>query len=937
MDRYNPQEIEAKWQQRWETDALYKTAPADGRPKYFILDMYPYPSGAGMSVGHARNYVPTDMIARYYRMRGYNVLHPMGFDAFGLPTENAAIKEKINPSILNKQYSDNYVRQFKLMGLSYDWSRLFNSADASYYHWTQWIFLQLFKSWYDPRLDKAAPVATLEKELATRGTGEILDYIDAHPERVGAVGKTTPRITADAWNALSRKDKNQFLMQFRLAYRSEPMTLWWDPVDNVVVANEEVIDGRAWRSGTPVIQRVLQQWYFRITAYSQRLIDDLSTVDWPEKIVTMQKNWVGRSDGAEVDFAVADDGRRTMDDELRSSVVPRPPSIRVYTTRPDTLWGATFMVLSPEHPLVAQVTTLEQKAEVEAYQTQSKGIADAERIVEGKEKTGVFTGGYAINPVNGAKIPVWIADYVLMGYGTGAIMAVPAHDQRDFEFARKFGLPVTIVVQPDNHGDGRRKTEDGLSSSVFRPDEMTAAYEAKDGVMVNSGPITGTAAGEPSMNAAIEFCVQGGFGTRRVNYRIRDWLISRQRYWGTPIPIIHTDEGEVALDESELPVKLPDVANYSPTKTGQSPLSEIPEFVNFAGSKTTPHGKRETDTLATWACSSWYYMRFSDPHNDQAAFTPKELSYWLPVDQYVGGAEHAVLHLLYSRMWTKALYDLGHVPFIEPFKSLRNQGMILSPNKVTDENGREYYQKMSKSLGNVITPDEVIAEQGADALRGYEMFISDFSMTVPWSTQGVSGVRRWLDRVWRIVLGAEETEGGAWSVEREAKGDAPRSTLHALRRTAHQAIQRYEKTTAEFSFNTIISTMMEYTNALYKARDAGLAGTPEWREAIDILVRLLAPIAPHMAEELWARMGNPYSIHQQSWPVFDAKAAKDDEIVIPVQVNGKLRDRLTMAADANEDAVQAAALASDNVMKFIDGKTPKKVIYIVGRLVNVIV
>lgn len=939
MDRYNPQEIESKWQQRWEADALYKTAPADGRPKYYILDMYPYPSGAGMSVGHARNYVPTDMIARYHRMKGYNVLHPMGFDAFGLPTENAAIKEKINPAILNKKYSDNYVRQFKLMGLSYDWTRLFNSADASYYHWTQWIFLQLFKSWYDPRTDKATPITALEQELEKAGSDAILDYIDAHPEQIGAITKGTPRITAADWAAMSRKAKNRFLNNFRLAYRSEPMTMWWDPVDNVVVANEEVIDGRAWRSGTPVIQRVLQQWYFRITAYSQRLIDDLATVDWPEKIVTMQKNWVGRSEGAEVDFAIADDRRPTTD--ASQTVVGGRSSIRVYTTRPDTLWGATFMVLSPEHPMVAQVTTDERRAEVEAYQARAKGMADAERVIEGKEKTGVFTGGYAINPVNGKQIPIWIADYVLMGYGTGAIMAVPAHDQRDFEFARKFGLPIVQVVAPADGSDGGPKTGDGLPSSVFRPDDMTAAYEAKEGVMVNSGPITGMAAGEPSMNAAIEFCVKGGFGKRRVNYRLRDWLISRQRYWGTPIPIVHTEDGEMALDESELPIKLPDVANYSPTKTGQSPLSEIPEFVNFAGSKTTPQGKRETDTMATWACSSWYYMRFSDPHNDNAPFTPKELAYWLPVDQYVGGAEHAVLHLLYSRMWTKVLYDLGDVPFIEPFKSLRNQGMILSPNKVTDENGREYYQKMSKSLGNVITPDEVIAEHGADALRGYEMFISDFSMTVPWNTQGVPGVRRWLDRVWRVVLGEEDGGRGAEDGVSAAASRAPSSvsglSTRDLRRTAHQAIQRYERSTAEFSFNTVISTMMEYTNSLYKAKEAGLAGTPEWAEAIDILVRLLAPIAPHMAEELWARMGGAYSIHQQAWPKFDADAAKDDEIVIPVQVNGKLRDRVTVAADASEDAIKAAALAAENVVKFMDGKSPKKVIYVAGRMVSVIV
>ncbi len=897
VDRYNPQDIEPKWQQRWERDEIYKTGAQDARPKYYILDMYPYPSGAGMSVGHAHNYVPTDFVARFYRMKGYNVLHPMGFDAYGLPTENAAIKEKINPAILNKQYSDNYVRQFKLMGLSYDWSRLFNTADASYYRWTQWIFLKLFESWYDPRQDKAKPISELEWELAEKGNGEILDFIDRHPKRVGAINKTTPHITAADWATMSRAEKNHFLMNFRLAFRSEPKTSWWDPTDNVAVADEEVIDGRAWRSNTPVIKRVLRQWYFRITAYSQRLIDDLSYVDWPDKIVHMQRNWVGMSQGAEVVFKV--------DNVTNVKNFTNDSSIVVYTTRPDTLWGATFMVLSPEHALVSEITTEAQQAEVEAYVRGAKAKSDAERT-ESKEKTGVFTGAYAINPVNNERVPVWIADYVLTSYGTGAIMAVPAHDQRDFEFARKFGLGIVQVVKAP-------------SSEVRATSEWTTAYEDKDGVMLASGPITGVAAGQESIDAAIAHCEAQGFGKRRVNYRMRDWLISRQRYWGTPIPIVHTDDGEVAVPESELPLLRPEVESYEPIQTGESPLAGMPEFVN------APNGKRETDTMATWACSTWYYMRFPNPHDDTKAFDYEELKYWLPVDMYVGGAEHAVLHLLYSRMWTKVLYDLGHVPFVEPFKSLRNQGMILSPQQVTDENGRSYFEKMSKSKGNVITPDEVVAEHGADALRGYEMFISDFAATVPWSTQGVPGVRRWLDRAWRIVLGADED-----------KGQPQKFSGRDLRRVAHQTIQRYERDAQAFSFNTVISGMMEFTNTLFKARDSGLVDTPEWAEAIDILVRLLAPIAPHMAEELWARMGHAYSIHQQSWPTFDAEAAREDEITIPVQVNGKVRDRVTVAAETDDEAIKAAALNSENVRKFLDGKPPKQVIYVKGRMVSVV-
>jgi leucyl-tRNA synthetase len=1013
-DKYIPQEIEPKWQARWEQDALYKSGPAGDKPKYYILDFYPYPSGEGMSVGHARNYVPTDVIARYYRMKGYNVLHPMGFDAFGLPTENAAIKLKTNPHLLNERYSANYVRQYKLMGLSYDWSRLLNSAHDDYYRWTQWIFVQIFKSWYDPRKDKAAPIVDLEQELSQQGAQAIFDYIDTHPQHIGVVTKGTPIISAQQWNAFNRREKNAYLMNFRLAFRAESVVNW-DPVDKVVVADEEVENGRAWRSGALVEKKIIRQWFFRITAYADRLADDLSTVDWPEKIVKMQRNWIGKSEGAEVDFEIADFGLPISDSTASEGSQSK---IRVFTTRPDTLWGASFMVLSPEHALVSQITTPEQREAVDAYIAFAHSETEEQRTAEQKEKTGVFTGAYAINPVNGKRIPIWIADYVLSGYGTGAIMAVPAHDERDFAFALKFGLPIIPVIDRQDglakslvfpgsvregfraelektgiefiagpvgnvgeglfvtlHGDAQIDQYIALMRQYLQPNNWNEIVGARwsfvfdDGVqeldsieadqrilarckaiyapvkdnrtcmemlnhlpfyqdvlfhsdygpLIHSEAFTGTP-GDVAKRKVTAWLAERGVGKARVNYKIRSWLISRQRYWGTPIPIIHTADGEVAVDESELPVCLPDVENYEPTATGESPLANIPQFVE------TSQGRRETDTMATWACSSWYYMRFADPHNDQALFGQKEIAYWLPVDMYVGGAEHAVLHLLYARMWTKVLYDLGCVPFIEPFKALRNQGLILSPQKKVDEKGREYFEKMSKSKGNVITPDEVVAEHGADALRGYEMFISDFAQTVPWSTSGVPGVRRWLERVWRIVLSPEED-----------KGQPAKFTARELRRVTHQTIQKYERYLLNFSFNTVVAAMMEFTNDLYHARDAGLSGTPEWNEAIDILLRLVAPIAPHMAEELWMRTGHAYSIHQQSFPVADAAAAKEDEITIVVQVNGKVRDRIVVPASAAEATVREVALASEGAQRFMNGAQPKQVRYVPGRLVNIVV
>ena len=871
-DRYVPQEFESHWMAQWDADHLYQTAPADERPKAYILDFFPYPSGDGLSVGHCRNYVPTDVLSRYYRMNGHNVLHPMGWDAFGLPAENAAIKTKTNPARLIAQYSANYKRQFRLIGISFDWSREINSSTPDYYRWTQWIFLQLYHAWYDPRANAAQPIAELEAELARTGTADI--------------PQSPLSLTAEEWQHLKVKERKDVLRRFRLAYRA-PAMVNWDPVDKTVLANEEVVDGRGWRSGALVEKKVLQQWVFRITAYADRLLADLDEIDWPEHIKLMQRNWIGRSEGAEVSFPT------------------EVGEVTVFTTRPDTLWGAMFMVLSPEHPLVAKLTMPDHRAEVERYVAATRVTSEAERTAEAKEKTGIFTGAYATNPVNGERIPIWVADYVVMTYGTGAIMAVPAHDQRDFEFARKYGLPIRVVIQPEGQ--------------TLNPEAMTEAWPHAGVMVEDSGPFDGTPS-DQAVAKVITWLEQTGKGRRSTHYKLRDWGISRQRYWGTPIPIIHTeDQGEVAVNDSDLPVRLPEVEHYEPTATGASPLALIPEFVNVALPDRS-QGRRETDTMGTFACSAWYFLRFADPLNDQAPFGKHEVSYWLPVDMYVGGAEHAVMHLLYARFWTKVLHDLGHVPFVEPFKRLRNQGMILAPD------GKE---KMSKSKGNVITPDEVVAQYGGDALRAYEMFISDFEQATPWNTNGLAGTSRWLKRAWELQL-------------KPAPASLPlpsAATAHAdrdLRRKLHKTIRKVSGDIEGFRFNTVISTLMEFTNALAAAHDQGVSDAA-FIEAQDALLLMLAPIAPFMAEEIWARKGRPYSVHQQMWPAWDAALAADDMITIVVQVNGKVRDRVQVPADVTEDQAIAAALASEGAKKYMDGQTPKKVLHVPGRLVNIVV
>jgi leucyl-tRNA synthetase len=971
---YRPQEFEARWMEQWSRDQLYRTSGPDKRPKTYILDFFPYPSGDGLSVGHCRNYVPTDVLSRYFRMRGYNVLHPMGWDAFGLPAENAAIKMKTNPTKLIAQYSANYKRQFGLLGISYDWSREINSSKPEYYRWTQWIFLQLYKSWYDPRLDRAVPIRKLEAELARQGTQDI----------PGAEA-----LTAEQWKEMNSAERSQFLSRFRLAYRA-PALVNWDPVDKTVLANEEVIDGRGWRSGALVEKKVLMQWFFRITAYAQRLLADLEDIDWPEHIKIMQRNWIGRSEGAEVDFGT------------------EAGPLRVFTTRPDTLWGATFMVLSPEHPLVDDLTTIGQRQEVEAYAREARMKPEVDRIAAEREKTGVFTGSFAVNPVNGRSIPIWVADYVLLTYGTGAIMAVPGHDERDFQFALKYGLPILPVIdRPDRRtksfvlggtvkdGFAEALRAEGIpfqeqQGSLFvtipperidryvelaqrfvRPDswneivgtrwlfvfadgveswgtaesegrilrrchelepdvrskrtvmEMLHAVEfyrdilfhAEFGIMINSGRFSGTP--EETAVAQVTAWLQAqGKGRPKVNYKIRDWGISRQRYWGTPIPVVHTEHGEVPVPEESLPVRLPEVQSYEPTGTGESPLASIPRFVRFRLPDGT-RGARETDTMGTFACSSWYFLRFADPHNDKAAFGRKAVAYWLPVDMYVGGAEHAVMHLLYARFWTKALYDLGHLPFVEPFRRLRNQGVILAPD------GKE---RMSKSKGNVITPDEVVREYGGDALRAYEMFISDFEQTTPWNTNGLSGTHRWLRRAWDVLLHPASRPrpadgGGGWDRD--------------LRRQLHKTIRKVSADIEGFRFNTAISSLMEFTNALHDAQSQPVSDDV-FHEAQDGLLLLLAPIAPFLAEEIWSRLGRPYSVHQQRWPQYDPHLAQDEMVTVVVQVNGRVRDRLQVAAGTDQAQVLKAALGRESVQKWLGGKSPRQCVFVPDRLINLV-
>ncbi|MGM7636328.1 leucine--tRNA ligase [Bacillus sp. Hm123] len=799
---FDHQLIEKKWQKVWEENKTFKTTEDKEKPKFYALDMFPYPSGAGLHVGHPEGYTATDILSRYKRMNGYNVLHPMGWDAFGLPAEQYALDTGNDPAEFTEQNINNFRRQIKSLGFSYDWDREINTTDPEYYKWTQWIFLQLYK-----------------KGLA---------YVDE-------------------------------------------VAVNWCPALGTVLANEEVIDGKSERGDHPVERRPMKQWILKITEYADRLLEDLDELDWPESIKDMQRNWIGRSEGAEVTFSIAD----------------HEETFTVFTTRPDTLFGATYAVLAPEHPFVEKITTAEHKQAVANYIDEIKSKSDLERTDLAKHKTGVFTGAYAINPANGEKMPIWIADYVLMSYGTGAIMAVPAHDERDYEFAKKFELPIKAVV-----AGGEIEQE---------------AYTG-DGEHINSDFLNGLNK-EEAIAKMIAWLEEKDLGTKKVTYRLRDWLFSRQRYWGEPIPIIHWEDGTMsAVPEEELPLVLPVTTEIKPSGTGESPLANIDEWVNVVDPVTGKKGRRETNTMPQWAGSCWYYLRFIDPNNSEALADPDKLKQWLPVDIYIGGAEHAVLHLLYARFWHKVLYDLGVVHTKEPFQKLFNQGMILGENN----------EKMSKSKGNVVNPDEIVGSHGADTLRLYEMFMGPLDASIAWSTTGVDGARRFLDRVWRLIV----QENGELSEKITDAGTE-------LEKVYHQTVKKVTEDYDHLRFNTAISQMMVFVNEAYKADTLP-------KPFIEGLVQLLSPIAPHMTEELWEKLGHNETISYQPWPTFDETKLVDDEVEIVVQVNGKLKTKLMISKEATREEMEQIAMNDEKVKEQIEGKTVRKVIAVPGKLVNIV-
>ncbi|MBC7979381.1 MAG: leucine--tRNA ligase [Armatimonadetes bacterium] len=834
-------EFEPKWQSRWDSENTFRTPnPGDvgfdaTKPKYYVLDMFPYPSGTGLHVGHPEGYTATDIVGRYKRMNGFNVLHPMGYDSFGLPAEQYAIKTGQHPAITTAANIENFRRQLKSLGFGYDWSREIATTDPEYVRWTQWIFLQLYSSYFCEEMNKAKPVSELENKGWSR------DQID----------------------------------DVRLAYVADT-PVWWSTDLGTVLANEEVEE---WKSkGHVVERRPLRQWMLRITKYAQRLMDELDTLDWPEGIKLLQKNWIGRSEGGEVVFAIAD------------------KSITVFTTRPDTLFGATYMVLAPEHPLVPQITTDENVARVEAYQKDCASKSDLDRGDLNKDKSGVFTGAFATNPVNGAQIPVWIADYVMMGYGTGAIMAVPAHDERDFEFANRFNLPILQVVRPLDDSDWQ-----GYAAS---------------GIAVNSGFLDGLPTAEAKAKI-IEWLVEKEKGVRKIQFKLRDWLFSRQRYWGEPFPIVWKDGHHYALSNVNLPLLAPPLENYKPSGTPEPILSKAREWVELPDGVT-----RETNTMPQWAGSCWYYLRFCDPENKERFISETAERYWSSdkpgmVDLYVGGTEHAVLHLLYARFWHKVLFDLGHVSTPEPFQKLVNQGLILG------EDG----QKMSKSCGNAVNPDDVISEYGADSLRLYEMFMGPLEQVKPWQMKGVEGVSRFLARVWRLAI----TEDGKLT----EKIKAADCTDKELLRVIHETIKKVGEDIEKLSFNTAISQMMICTNALTQAETVPL------KEFTQFLA-VLNPFAPHITEEIHERIcakfdRSPGLLSEAVWPDYDDQALIRTECELVVQVNGKLRERIWISMDADEETAKDRAFASEKVKEHADGKTLRKVIYVPGKIINLVV
>lgn len=800
---YEHQKIEPKWQKFWDENQTFATTDDTSKPKYYAMDMFPYPSGQGLHVGHPEGYTATDIMSRFKRANGYNVLHPMGWDAFGLPAEQYAMKTGHNPADFTSENIDHFREQIKALGLSYDWNREINTTDPDYYKWTQWIFEKLYEK--------------------------------------------------------------------GLAYESN-MMVNWDPIDRVVLANEEVIDGKSERSGNPVERKALRQWVLKITAYADRLVDDLEDLDWPEAIKEQQRNWIGRSKGAAVFFDVANTDEK----------------IEVYTTRPDTLFGASYMVLAPEHALVDQIVSPDQSQAVADYRATIAAKSDLERTDLNKDKTGVFTGAYGINPVNGEQLPIWIADYVLASYGTGAIMAVPAHDDRDYEFAKKFELDIKPVIAG---GD------------------VTEAPYTGDGMHINSEFLDGLDKAT-AIDEMIAWLEAHHAGHAQTNFRLRDWIFSRQRYWGEPIPVIHWEDGTTSLvPEAELPLLLPKATELRPSGNGESPLANLTDWLEVTREDGVK-GRRETNTMPQWAGSSWYFLRYIDPRNKEQLADPDKLKYWMNVDLYVGGAEHAVLHLLYARFWHKFLYDLGVVPTKEPFQKLVNQGMILGEN----------HEKMSKSKGNVVNPDDIVAEFGADTLRVYEMFMGPLTQSKPWSEEGITGSRRWLDRVWRLLI---DDEG-------ELRDHVTTFNPGDLDKVYHQTVKKVTEDLENMRFNTAISQMMVFVNEAYKSDALPL-------DYMTGFVQLLAPFAPHLSEELWVRLGQEVSISYVAWPTYDAAHLVEDTVEIIFQVNGKVRGKATVTRDIDQDGMIAAAKADDNVQKFLVDQTIRKVIAIPGKFVNIVV
>jgi leucyl-tRNA synthetase len=973
MPSYNPADVERRWQQFWESEKTFRTPdPGDpsvaNKPKYYCLDMFPYPSGAGLHVGHPEGYTATDILTRYKRMKGFHVLHPMGWDAFGLPAEQYAIKTNTHPSITTRQNIDTFRRQIKALGFGYDWDREVDTTDPNYFKWTQWIFLTIYDTWYDAAQKKGRPIAELPipEDVKKQGDLAVRQYQDSH----------------------------------RLAFQAE-QPVNWCPAMGTVLSNEEVIDGKSEVGGHPVVRRPLRQWLMRITAYAERLIDDLEPLDWSESIKQMQRNWIGKSEGAEVKFPLSRDAKSSE----RSA-----ETITVFTTRPDTLFGATYMVLAPEHPLVESITTPDQKSSVDAYREAASRKSDFERTELGKKKTGVFTGAYAINPVNEKPIPVWIADYVLAGYGTGAIMAVPAHDERDYEFAKQFNLLMNLVVVPKPKPTSETKPGETGRGGIDQEYFLRESAFCDEGVAWNSPPRmpewSFTMGGErqafaekshaeliaefphdPGINdlptkeakaKIIAWLEEKKLGTRRVNYKLRDWLFSRQRYWGEPFPVLHGEDGTVTpLSPSDLPVTLPEVKEYKPTGSPDGPLAKATDWLTVT--RDGKPYKRETNTMPQWAGSCWYYLRYIDPLNDKEFASKKKLDHWLPVDLYVGGAEHAVLHLLYARFWHKVLFDRGYVSCPEPFQKLVNQGMILGEMEyhvsaetytakkdviaklgvevvhrpAKDEDDKDTYvlpinddqvekkqgkaflkgtdveltgkaDKMSKSRGNVVNPDDVIREYGADSLRLYEMFMGPLEAVKPWNMKGVEGVYRFLSRVWRLIV---DDAADTLTLNPSVKDVSPSpETLREL----HRTIQKVGEDTEALRFNTAISTMMEFSNHLTKLTDA------KPKSVLETFVLLLAPYAPHAAEELWRALGHETTLAYEPWPKYDPALTKADTIEVPVQVNGKIKTKLIVPAELDAAGLEAMAMADEVVKTALAGKAVKKVIVVPKKLVNVV-